>query len=166
MSNLGLHEFCRNEGIDLVCTAVGDRNVLEEMLRHDYRIGGEQSGHTIFTALETTGDGEVTALQFLRVLAESGKKASVLASVCPTYPQVLLNVEVPHSGGVKEAIMASDTLAQAIRAEEEKLGDSGRVLVRPSGTEALIRVMAEAKTEAEARNCALSLADTIKSLKF
>ena len=166
MSNLGLHEFCRNEGIDLVCTAVGDRNVLEEMLRYDYRIGGEQSGHTIFTALETTGDGEVTALQFLRVLAESGKKASVLASVCPTYPQVLLNVEVPHSGGVKEAIMASDTLAQAIRAEEEKLGDSGRVLVRPSGTEALIRVMAEAKTEAEARNCAQSLADTIKSLKF
>ena len=166
MSNLGLHEFCRNEGIDLVCTAVGDRNVLEEMLRHDYRIGGEQSGHTIFTALETTGDGEVTALQFLRVLAESGKKASVLASVCPTYPQVLLNVEIPHSGGVKEAIMASDTLAQAIRAEEEKLGDSGRVLVRPSGTEALIRVMAEAKTEAEARNCAQSLADTIKSLKF
>ena len=166
MSNLGLHEFCRKEGIDLVCTAVGDRNVLEEMLRHDYRIGGEQSGHTIFTALETTGDGEVTALQFLRVLAESGKKASVLASVCPTYPQVLLNVEVPHSGGVKEAVMASDTLARAILAEEERLGDSGRILVRPSGTEALIRVMAEAKTEAEARNCAQSLADTIKSLKF
>ena len=166
MSNLGLHEFCRNEGIDLICTAVGDRNVLEEMLRHDYRIGGEQSGHTIFTGLETTGDGEVTALQFLRVLAESGKRASVLASVCPTYPQVLLNVEVPHSGGVKEAIMASDALARAIRAEEEKLGDSGRILVRPSGTEALIRVMAEAKTEAEARKCAETLADTIKSLKF
>ena len=166
MSNLGLHEFCRKEGIDLVCTAVGDRNVLEEMLRHDYRIGGEQSGHTIFTALETTGDGEVTALQFLRVLAESGKKASALASVCPTYPQVLLNVAVPHSGGVKEAVMASDTLARAILAEEERLGDSGRILVRPSGTEALIRVMAEAKTEAEARNCAQSLADTIKSLKF
>ena len=166
MSNLGLHEFCRNEGIDLICTAVGDRNVLEEMLRHDYRIGGEQSGHTIFTGLETTGDGEVTALQFLRVLAESGKRASVLASVCPTYPQVLLNVEVPHSGGVKEAIMASDILAQAIRVEEEKLGDSGRILVRPSGTEALIRVMAEAKTEAEARKCAETLADTIKSLKF
>ena len=166
MSNLGLHEFCRKEGIDLVCTAVGDRNVLEEMLRHDYRIGGEQSGHTIFTALETTGDGEVTALQFLQVLAESGKKASALASVCPTYPQVLLNVEVPHSGGVKEAVMASDTLARAILAEEERLGDSGRILVRPSGTEALIRVMAEAKTEAEARNCAQSLADTIKSLKF
>ena len=166
MSNLGLHEFCRNEGIDLVCTAVGDRNVLEEMLRHDYRIGGEQSGHTIFTGLETTGDGEVTALQFLRVLAESGRKASELASVCPTYPQVLVNVEVPHSGGVKEAIMASDTLAQAIRAEEERLGDSGRILVRPSGTEALIRVMAEAKTQAEAKKCAQSLADTIKSLKF
>ena len=166
MSNLGLHEFCRNEGIDLICTSVGDRNVLEEMLRHDYRIGGEQSGHTIFTALETTGDGEVTALQFLQILTESGKRASQLAAACPTYPQVLLNVEVPHSGGVKEAIMASDALAQAIRAEEEKLGDSGRILVRPSGTEALIRVMAEAKTEDEARKCAGSLADTIKSLKF
>lgn len=166
MANLGLTHALRDAGINLIQTKVGDRYVLEAMREGGYVIGGEQSGHTIFTALETTGDGEVTALQFLRVLAESGKKASVLASVCPTYPQVLLNVEVPHSGGVKEAIMASDILAQAIRVEEEKLGDSGRILVRPSGTEALIRVMAEAKTEAEARNCALSLADTIKSLKF
>lgn len=166
MSNLGLHEFCRNQGLHLICTAVGDRNVLEEMLRHDYRIGGEQSGHTIFTGLETTGDGEVTALQFLQVLATSGKKASDLASCCATYPQVLLNVEVPHSGGVKEKIMASDELKAAVEREESALGSEGRVLVRPSGTEALIRVMVEAKTQEIAGVVAQRLADFIKSLKI
>ena len=166
MSNLGLHEFCRNHGLNLVCTAVGDRNVLEEMLRHDYRIGGEQSGHTIFTALETTGDGEVTALQFLQVLAASGKKASELAACCATYPQVLVNVEVPHSGGVKEKIMASDALKEAVKQEEDALGGEGRVLVRPSGTEALIRVMVEAKTEEIASDVAQRLVNFIKSLKI
>lgn len=166
MSNLGLHEFCRNQGLHLICTAVGDRNVLEEMLRHDYRIGGEQSGHTIFTGLETTGDGEVTALQFLQVLATSGKKASELASCCATYPQVLLNVEVPHSGGVKEKIMASDELKAAVEREENALGSEGRVLVRLSGTEALIRVMVEAKTQEIAGEVAQRLADFIKSLKI
>jgi len=166
MSNLGLHEFCRNHGLNLVCTAVGDRNVLEEMLRHDYRIGGEQSGHTIFTALETTGDGEVTALQFLQVLAASGKKASELAACCATYPQVLVNVEVPHSGGVKEKIMASDALKEAVKQEEDALGGEGRVLVRPSGTEALIRVMVEAKTEEIASDVAQRLVNFIISLKI
>ena len=166
MSNLGLHEFCRNHGIDLACTAVGDRNVLEEMLRRDFRIGGEQSGHTIFTALETTGDGQVTALQFLQVLAGSGKKASELASVCASYPQVLVNVEVPHSGGVKEKIMASRELEEAVKREESALNGEGRVLVRASGTEALIRVMVEAKTTDIAQKTADSLVSLIKSLKF
>ena len=166
MSNLGLHEFCRNQGIGLICTDVGDRNVLEKMLEKDFRIGGEQSGHTIFTGLETTGDGEVTALQFLQVLARSGEKASVLAGCCATYPQVLVNVEVPHSGGVKEKIMASAELADAVKREEEALGDTGRVLVRPSGTEALIRVMVEAKTAETAKDVASKLADFIKAMKF
>ena len=166
MSNLGLHEFCRNAGLNLVCTAVGDRNVLEKMLECDYRIGGEQSGHTIFTELETTGDGEVTALQFLQVLAASGRKASELASCCAVYPQVLVNVEVPHSGGVKEKIMASQALADAVKEEEESLGGSGRVLVRASGTEALIRVMVEAKTTETAQAVAGRLVDFIKSLKI
>ena len=166
MSNLGLHEFCRNHGIDLACTAVGDRNVLEEMLRRDFRIGGEQSGHTIFTALETTGDGQVTALQFLQVLAQAGKKASELASVCAAYPQVLINVEVPHSGGVKEKIMASQELAEAVEKQEAALNGEGRVLVRASGTEALIRVMVEAKTTEIAHNTADFLVSLIKSLKF
>ena len=166
MSNLGLHEFCRNQGIGLICTDVGDRNVLEKMLEKDFRIGGEQSGHTIFTGLETTGDGEVTALQFLQVLARSGEKASVPAGCCATYPQVLVNVEVPHSGGVKEKIMASAELAEAVKREEEALGDTGRVLVRPSGTEALIRVMVEAKTAETAKDVASKLADFIKAMKF
>ena len=165
MSNLGLHEFCRNNGIDLLCTDVGDRNVLEKMLERDYRIGGEQSGHTIFTDVETTGDGEVTALQFLQVLARSGEKASSLVSCCAVYPQVLVNVEVPHSGGVKEAIMASPALAEAVKREEEALACAGRVLVRPSGTEALIRVMVEAKTTQIAQAVADRLADFIKSQK-
>ena len=134
------------------------------MLRHDFRIGGEQSGHTIFTALETTGDGEVTALQFLQVLARSGKKASELASVCASYPQVLINVEVPHSGGVKERVMASEELAAAVKREEDALAGAGRVLVRASGTEALIRVMVEARTEEIAGEVAGRLVDFIKSI--
>ena len=163
MSNLGLHEFCRNSGIDLICTDVGDRNVLEKMLEKDFRIGGEQSGHTIFTDVETTGDGEVTALQFLQVLSRSGKSASELASVCAVYPQVLVNVAVPHSGGVKEKIMASAELAAAVKREEEALGSEGRVLVRPSGTEALIRVMVEAQSQENAEKVASLLANVIKN---
>lgn len=166
MSNLGLHEFCRNNGIDLVCTNVGDRNVLEEMLKKDFRIGGEQSGHTIFTDLETTGDGEVTALQFLQVLKTSGKKASELAAICATYPQVLINIEVSHQRGVKEAIMASEALHAAVEAEETALSGAGRILVRASGTEALIRVMVEAKTTEIAEQVAEKLVLFIKSLKF
>ncbi len=96
----------------------------------------------------------MTALQFLQVLARSGEKASALAGCCATYPQVLVNVEVPHSGGVKEKIMASPELADAVKREEEALGGDGRVLVRPSGTEALIRVMVEAKTAETAQDVA------------
>lgn len=166
MSNLGLHEFCRNSGIELVCTNVGDRNVLEEMLAHDFRIGGEQSGHTIFTELETTGDGEITALQFLQVLAKSKLPASELASCCATYPQVLVNLEVPHSGGVKEKIMVSPEVKDAVEKEEAALHGQGRVLVRASGTESLIRVMVEAKTEEIAKTVADRLVSFIKSLKF
>ena len=164
MSNLGLHEFCRENGVGLVCTSVGDRNVLEKMNECGYKLGGEQTGHTIFTDYATTGDGQLTALQFLDVLARSGKKASELASVCPQYPQVLLNVAVSHERGVKDAIMASDALSAAIAEEEGKLSGEGRVLVRPSGTEALIRVMVEAKTEQIALLAAENLVNVIKML--
>ncbi|MEG2221769.1 MAG: phosphoglucosamine mutase [Oscillospiraceae bacterium] len=166
MSNLGLHEFCKNAGIDLVCTNVGDRNVLEHMLAHGYRIGGEQSGHTIFTEFATTGDGQLTALQFLQVLAQSGKTASQLAACCAQYPQVLENIEVPHSGGIKEKIMASEELRHAVEQEEAALAGAGRILVRASGTEALVRVMVEAKTIEIAEKTAKKLVDFINSLKI
>ena len=166
MSNLGLHEFCRNNGIDLVCTAVGDRHVLEKMLECGYAIGGEQSGHTIFLEYATTGDGELTALQFLQVLCRSGKKASELVSCCAQYPQELINVKVSHAPGVKERIMADETLWQMAREKEAMLNGEGRILLRPSGTEALIRVMVEAKTTEIALNVAQDLADYIKKLSI
>ena len=166
MSNLGFHEFCRNNDINVVCTGVGDRFVLEKMLECGYCIGGEQSGHTIFSDIETTGDGEVTALQFLQVLSRSGMKASELVADCPTYPQVLVNVAVPHSGGVKEKIMAAPELWEAVKREEEALAGAGRVLVRASGTEALIRVMVEAKTIELAQEVTDKLVNFIKTLNF
>ena len=164
MSNLGLHEFCRNNGMDLICTAVGDRNVLEKMLECGYDIGGEQSGHTIFRAYATTGDGELTALQFLQALKESGMKASELAGCCAQYPQELINVELPHTPGEKERIMANDALWARVKEREAELNGEGRVLIRPSGTEALIRVMVEAKTDEIALQVATDLADFIKNL--
>ena len=164
MSNLGLHEYCQENGLDLVCTAVGDRHVLERMLADGFAIGGEQSGHTIFRAYATTGDGELTALQFLQTLRRSGVPASQLAARCPQYPQELIIVEVPHTPGVKERIMADESLRQETRRWEEKLGGQGRILIRPSGTEALIRVMVEAKTTEIAHQVASVLADFIKKL--
>lgn len=166
MSNLGLHEFCNKNNIRLICTPVGDRNVLEKMLEFGYRIGGEQSGHTIFTDFATTGDGQLTALQFLQILSRSGKKASELASICPSYPQVLVNVKLENRQGLKEAVMASPELADAIRQEEEALGGDGRVLVRASGTEPLIRVMVEAKTQEHASECANHLASFVQTVKI
>ena len=162
MSNLGLHEFCRNSGIGLVCTSVGDRNVLEKMVECGYRIGGEQSGHMIFTEFATTGDGQLSALQFLQILAGAGIPASELVAPCPQYPQVLLNVPVSAERGVKESIMASEALKTAIAREEELLHGEGRVLVRPSGTEALIRVMVEAKTVEIAQQSAEKLVKLIQ----
>jgi len=163
MSNLGLHVYTKEQGMKLECTSVGDRNVLERMLEKGYAIGGEQSGHTIFLEYATTGDGELTALQILALLKESGKKASELFGACPRYPQTLINIPVADND-VKKAVMASPLLAQAIQREEAALGDSGRVLIRPSGTEALMRVMVEAATEEVAQVTARRLADLIAGL--
>ena len=163
MSNLGLHVYAKEHGMKLECTAVGDRNVLERMLEKGYAIGGEQSGHMIFLEHATTGDGELTALKILALLKESGKKASELFGACPRYPQVLINIPVADND-VKKAIMASELLAQAIQREEAALSGEGRVLVRPSGTEALMRVMVEAKTEETAMTAAQRLADLITEL--
>jgi len=163
MSNLGLRLFCRDHGLQLKITPVGDRNVLEEMEREGFVLGGEQSGHTIFRRFATTGDGELTALQLLSVLHKSGKKSSELAAMCARYPQILVNVQI-KSKEKQAAIMADPALQDAIRAVEEELGETGRVLVRPSGTEPLLRVMVEAKEQSTAAAKAEGLADLIKKL--
>ena len=163
MSNLGLHVFAKENGLSVFCTDVGDRNVLEKMEACGYVLGGEQSGHTIFRAFSTTGDGQLTALQFLQLLHRSGGKASALVAGCRRFPQVLINV--PVSDKAKKAeIMASPVLKEEIARRETALAGDGRILVRPSGTEALIRVMVEAKDGSTAQNCAEELADVIKKL--
>ena len=162
MSNLGLHRFCRERDMGLFCTSVGDRNVLEKMEESGYVLGGEQSGHTIFRRYATTGDGQLTALQFLDLLCRSGKKASQLVAGCRRYPQVLVNIPVADKAK-KEAIMADTDLQAAISQQEKALAGNGRILVRPSGTEALIRVMVEAQTGDEARAVAEFLANVIKN---
>ena len=127
-------------------------------------IGGEQSGHMIFRQYATTGDGELTALQFLQALCHSGKTASALASCCPQYPQILINVPVPVQA--KQPIMESQALWQQVRKREEELSGAGRILVRPSGTEALIRVMVEAKTQEIAASVAGDLVEFIKNMSI
>ena len=164
MSNLGLHEFCRKGDYNLVCTDVGDRHVLEKMIECGYMIGGEQSGHTIFREFATTGDGELTALQFIQAYCEAGVPASELVACCAQYPQELINVPISAVGGAKQRIMDDERLWEQVRRQEEALQGEGRILVRPSGTEALIRVMVEAKTVETAHNVAQTLADFIKTL--
>ena len=163
MSNLGLHVWAKEQGIKVECTDVGDRHVLERMVEKGYAIGGEQSGHMIFREYATTGDGQLTALQMLALLKESGLKASELFGACPRYPQILLNVPVADNDQ-KKAILSNDKLWAAVRAEEEQLADKGRVLVRASGTEALIRVMVEAESQELATACAQQLVELVKSL--
>lgn len=162
MSNLGFHEFCRVNGLSLHCAAVGDRNVLEMMQEHGFNLGGEQSGHLIFLDNETTGDGQLAAVKFLKVVSDSGKKVSELAAEIPTYPQVLLNVPIEGGNEVKQAIMADSGLKNRIMEEEKKLGDMGRVLIRPSGTEALIRVMVESNDSDLADSVSKALAEYIQ----
>ncbi len=163
-SNLGFHEFANNHGIELLCASAGDRNVLEMMQKRGCNLGGEQSGHIIFLDNATTGDGQLAAIKFLSIVASSGKKVSELTHDVPQYPQVLQNLPITGGNDVKDAIMSSGALKDAIQDEEKKLSGSGRILVRPSGTEALIRVMVEAKTEKIAADVANRLINMIKSL--
>ena len=163
MSNLGLHVFAKEHGIQIFCTDVGDRNVLEKLDACGYALGGEQSGHTIFRSYATTGDGQLTALQFLQLLHQSGKKASELVAGCKRYPQVLINVPVADKAK-KTEIMESRALKDAVAEYEARLAGEGRVLVRPSGTEALVRVMVEAKAGSTAQSCAEELVEIIKKL--
>lgn len=156
MSNLGLKKRMQENGIRIEQTAVGDRYVLENMLQHGYVIGGEQSGHVIFLERNTTGDGILTAIQTLNVLVRSKKRMSQLAEEIPIYPQVLINVLVENER--KQAAMDDEGMQARIREVEEKLGDNGRVLVRMSGTEPVIRVMLEGPDENEIRTLGVSIA--------
>ena len=143
MANLGFHHAMRSAGIDVVSSRVGDRNVLEEMLRTGAVLGGEQSGHVIFRQHASTGDGLLTAVRFLSLAARTGRTIKDLAAIMTRYPQRLINIEVRDRDGLAEAV----SVWEAVEASEGALGEEGRVLVRASGTEPLVRVMVEAQTE-------------------
>lgn len=159
MTNLGLIKALEQKGIKFIATAVGDRYVLEEMLAGGHVLGGEQSGHIIMSKYANTGDGLLTALQLISKLKKSGKSASELASFMKRYPQVLINV----SGVAKEKLASNQVIAKAVSDVEKKLSDKGRVLLRASGTEALIRVMIEAEDHSLAQELASELATLVKS---
>ena len=162
MSNMGFEDYAKKSGLNVCRTAVGDRYVLEKMQECGYNLGGEQSGHLIFLDDETTGDGQLAAVKFLSVLSEQGKKVSELVSQIPEYPQRLENIPIEGGNDVKKALMEDRELSEAVKADEEKLKDRGRILVRPSGTEALIRVMVEAETQQLVDDCTTHLTDLIK----
>ncbi|MFI2202435.1 phosphoglucosamine mutase [Streptomyces sp. NPDC020192] len=159
MSNLGFKLAMERAGIRLVQTAVGDRYVLEEMKEHGYALGGEQSGHVIILDHATTGDGTLTGLLLAARVAETGRSLRELASVMERLPQVLVNVPDVDKARVK----TSADLAAAVAEAERELGETGRVLLRPSGTEPLVRVMVEAADIEQARSVAGRLADAVKS---
>jgi phosphoglucosamine mutase len=157
MSNLGFVNALRDEGVRVLQTRVGDRYVLEAMNGQGYALGGEQSGHVIMSDHATTGDGILTALQVLGRMAEQGRPLRELAGVMTRLPQVLVNVP-----GVDKSRTDDVELAAAVAAAEDELGDYGRVLLRPSGTEPLVRVMVEAPTAELAQQTADRLADVVR----
>jgi len=159
MSNLGFMHAMKNAGINVETTAVGDRYVLERMLEKDYSLGGEQSGHLIIRAHANTGDGLLTALALGQEVASSGKSLTELASAMQSFPQVLINI----SGVAKEKLPTSVRIAEAVTDAERTLGDEGRVLLRASGTEPLVRVMVEASSDSLAQEVAGSLAAVVKA---
>jgi phosphoglucosamine mutase len=158
MANLGFKQAMQAHGITVVETAVGDRYVLEAMLANGYVLGGEQSGHVVMAEHATTGDGVLTALQVMTRMATTGRSLADLAAVMHRLPQVLVNV----SGVDKDAVDGDPAVAQALDAAQDRLAGSGRVLLRKSGTEPLVRVMVEAEDEATAETVAHGLADVVR----
>jgi phosphoglucosamine mutase len=158
MSNLGFIKSMQSLGINFEKTAVGDRYVLEKMLENDYSLGGEQSGHVIMRQFSNTGDGLLTALQIMQVMAKSKKSLLELASTMEKYPQVLINVKDVN----KDKLPSSVKIKDAITSAEQQLGQNGRVLLRASGTEALVRVMVEANELDLAQKIAESLAQLVR----
>ncbi|MSO43251.1 MAG: phosphoglucosamine mutase [Candidatus Planktophila sp.] len=159
MSNLGFVHAMKESGIDVVITPVGDRYVLENMIANDYSLGGEQSGHVIMRNLANTGDGVLTALQLMQEVVRTGKTLQELAAMMVRFPQVLINVKDVK----KDKLNESKAISSAVKSAEVRLGDSGRVLLRASGTEALVRVMVEAASDSLAEEVARSLADIVKA---
>ncbi len=157
MSNLGLHLAMRAAGIEVRTTGVGDRYVLEELRAGDYSLGGEQSGHIVMPAIGTTGDGIVTGLRLMSRMAQTRTPLGALASSMRQLPQVLINVEVDDKATVADAPGVRSAVAEA----EAELGDTGRILLRPSGTEQLVRVMVEAADEDTARQLAIRVAESV-----
>jgi phosphoglucosamine mutase len=160
MSNLGFHHTMRDAGITVRTTAVGDRYVLEALRETGLSLGGEQSGHLVFLDHATTGDGVMTGLALLSRMQSTGASLAELASVVRRLPQTLINVPVTDRLAVSE----SDEVAQAVNAVQEELGETGRVLLRPSGTEQLVRVMVEAPTQEQADEVAERLAEVVASV--
>ncbi|GAJ39851.1 phosphoglucosamine mutase [Saccharococcus caldoxylosilyticus] len=158
MSNLGFYKALEAQGIQSVQTKVGDRYVVEEMKKNGYNLGGEQSGHIIFLDYNTTGDGLLTALQLVNIMKIKGKPLSELAGEMKKYPQLLVNVKVAD----KEKVMENEKVKAAIQEVEAEMNGNGRVLVRPSGTEPVVRVMAEAPTEEACRNYVERIAAVIR----
>ena len=159
MTNLGFTIMGEKNDIHIEKTKVGDRYVLENMLENGYNLGGEQAGHVIFLDDNTTGDGLLSALHLLQVMVETKKKLSELASVMEVLPQALVNAKVPNHK--KESYMEYSEIAEAIERLEEKFAGEGRVLIRPSGTEPLVRVMIEGKNQEEIDKDAKELAGLI-----
>ncbi|UGT39606.1 phosphoglucosamine mutase [Nocardia yamanashiensis] len=160
MSNLGLHIALRAAGITVRTTAVGDRYVLEDLRNNGYTLGGEQSGHVVFPKFGTTGDGVLTGLKLMARMAETGRTLADLASLVQTVPQVLVNVPVSDKSAVAQAPSVLDAVAEA----ERELGETGRVLLRPSGTEQLVRVMVEATDPHAAQRLADDLAKLVAAV--
>ena len=159
MSNLGFTLMGEERGIHVEKTKVGDRYVLENMRENGYNLGGEQSGHIIFSDEGTTGDGLLSALHLLQVMVHTGKKLSELAGIMTVLPQALVNARVPNHK--KENFMEYQEIADAIKRLEEKFNGEGRVLIRPSGTEPLVRVMIEGKDQKMITEEAEKLAELI-----
>ena len=161
MSNIGLHKAFKELGGQTVKTAVGDRYVLEEMLKHGYNLGGEQSGHIILSEFAKTGDGMLTAVQLLGAMINNNKRLSELGRLMRRYPQVLVNVRVKDKSGWEQ----HENIKQAVAVAAAQLGDNGQIMVRASGTEPLIRIMAEGPNQIELENLAGTIADVVsKSL--
>ncbi|HEV2092608.1 MAG TPA: phosphoglucosamine mutase [Rubrobacter sp.] len=162
MSNLGFFKAMEAMGVPYKVTPVGDRHVAEEMLRTGAPLGGEQSGHVILSEHATTGDGLVTALALLNVMVRSGKKLSELATVMEVYPQRLINVPVGGAGSAR-VVAALDEVGRAVAGAEERLGAEGRILLRPSGTEPVVRVMVEHEDEAVCREVCAEVARVVEA---